>query len=175
MGGFVAEGFGLGGPVTTYETFYQDDPNDPSSASFTTTVEVEHGAMLDVMTGASPGNDLDLFVYAPGGQLIGSSTTPTADEHVAVLFPEDGTYTIAVQGWSVPVSPSTFALTINAVQGYDVWVSDLPASIPAGGSDTLMVHWDTSGFAAGTYYGLVLMGPAEAPGLFQIPVEITVP
>jgi hypothetical protein len=73
------------------------------------------------------------------------------------------------------VSPDTFELTINAVQGYDVTVTNLPASIPAGGSDTLTVEWDTTGFAPGTYYGLVLMGPAEAPGLFQVPVEITVP
>jgi hypothetical protein len=97
-------------------------------------------------------------------------------ERVAVLFPEDGTYTIYVQGWSVTSGGvDNVLLTINAVQGYDVTATNLPASIPAGGSATLTVEWDTTGFAPGTYYGLVLMGPAEAPGLFQVPVEISVP
>ncbi|MFQ6100615.1 MAG: S8 family serine peptidase [Anaerolineae bacterium] len=176
LGGFVAEGFGLGGPVTTVETVSQDDPDDPSTASFVTTVDVAHGALLEVST-ANSGHesDIDLYVYGPGGGLVGSSTTPTDEEFVSVLFPEDGTYTIAVHGWSVPVSPDTFELTVNAVQGYDVTVTDLPPSIPAGGSGTITVNWDTSGKASGTYYGLVLMGPAEAPGLLQVPVEITVP
>ena len=54
-------------------------------------------------------------------------------------------------------------------------VSNLPASIPAGGTATIDVNWDTTGFASGKYFGLILMGPAEAPGLLQVPVEITVP
>jgi hypothetical protein len=37
------------------------------------------------------------------------------------------------------------------------------------------VSWDTTGFAPGTYFDLVLMGPAEAPALLQVPLEITVP
>lgn len=175
LGGFVAEGFGLGGPATTTGTVLQDDPNDPSTASFVTTVNIDHGAMLEVDTCCTAGADIDLFVYDPDGQLVGSSTTPTDEEHVSILFPEDGLYTIAVHGWSVPGGSTPFDLTINAVQGYDVTVSNLPPSIPAGGSGTLAVNWDTTGFAPGTYYGLILMGPAEAPGLFQIPVEITVP
>jgi hypothetical protein len=175
LGGFVAEGFGLGGPVTTVETVFQDDPNDPSTASFVTTVNIDHGAVLEVSTCCTAGADIDLFVYDPNGDLVGSSTTPTDQEFVSVLFPEDGDYTIAVHGWSVPTGSTSFDLTINAVQGYDVTVTDLPESIPAGGSDSITVNWDTTGFASGTYFGLVLMGPAEAPGLFQVPVEITVP
>jgi len=175
LGGFVAEGFGLGGPVTTVETVYQDDPDDPSTASFVTTVDIDHGALLEINTCCTAGADIDLFVYDPSGQMVGSSTTPTDEELVSVLFPEDGTYTVAVHGWSVPTGSTSFDLTINAVQGYDVTVSDLPASIPAGGSGTLTVAWDTAGFVPGTYFGLVLMGPVEAPGLFAIPLEITVP
>ncbi|VAW32979.1 hypothetical protein MNBD_CHLOROFLEXI01-1171, partial [hydrothermal vent metagenome] len=175
LGGFVAEGFGLGGPVTTTEDILQDDPNDPSTASFVTTVAISHGALLEVSTCCSAGSDIDLFVYDPSGALVGSSTTSTDVENVTLLFPDDGTYTIAVHGWSVPSGADRFELTINAVQGSDVVVSNLPASIPAGGSATIDVAWDTSGFASGSYSGLILMGPAEAPGLLQIPVEVTVP
>ncbi|RMH00310.1 MAG: hypothetical protein D6706_04270 [Chloroflexi bacterium] len=173
---FVADGFGLGTPVTTVETVSQDDPNDPSTASFVTTVTISHGALLDVSTANSAnGSDIDLYVYDPAMNLVGASTTPTDEENVSVLFPVDGTYTIAVHGWSVPVGTDTFELTINAVQGTDVSVSNLPAAIPAGGSASITVDWDTTGFAPGTYFGLILMGPSDAPGLFQIPVEVTVP
>lgn len=176
LNGFVAEGFGLGGPVTTTESVNQDDPNDPSTASFTTTVDVEHGALLEVSTCCSAnGSDLDLYLYDPNGDLVASSTTPTDEEAVSVLFPMDGTYTIAVHGWSVPAGTDTFELTVNAVQGYDVSATNLPASIAPGGSATITVEWDTTGFAPGTYNGLVLMGPADAPGLLPVPVEITVP
>jgi hypothetical protein len=176
LDGFVAEGFGLGAPVTTVETVNQDNPNDPSTASFVTTVDITHGARLDVSTCCSgAGSDIDLFVYDPDDNLVGSSTTPTDVESVSILFPEDGTYTIAVHGWSVPAGTDTFQLTINAVQGFDVWVTDLPGAIPAGGSAAITVNWDTTGFDPGTYFGLVLMGPNNAPGLFAVPVEITVP
>lgn len=175
LDGFVAEGFGLGGPVTTVETVNQDDPDDPSTASFVTTVTLDHAAKLEVSTCCSGnGSDIDLFVYSPGGQLVGSSTTPTDQEFVSLVFPADGTYTIAVHGWSVPAGTDTFELTINAVQGYNVTVTNLPASIPAGDSATLTVNWDTTGFAPGTYFGLVLMGPSVAPGLLEVPVTITV-
>lgn len=175
LNAFVAEGFGLGAPVTTIENVSQDNPNDPSTASFVTTVEINHGALLEVMTANSgAGSDIDLYVYGPGGQLIGASTTPTDEEFVSVLFPDDGVYTIAVHGWSVPTGTDSFELTINAVQGTDVSVADLPSSIPAGGSANLTVNWDTTGFAPGVYFGLVLMGPVEAPGLLQAPVVITV-
>jgi len=172
---FTAEGFGLGTPVTTRETVYQDDPDDPATASFVTTVDIEHGARLEVSTCCSAGgSDIDLYVYGPDGRLLASSTTPIDEEYVSILFPEDGTYTIAVHGWSVPAGVDTFDLTINAVQGYDVTVSDVPSHIPAGGTATLTVQWDTTGKAPGTYYGLVLMGPITAPGLLEVPVEIVV-
>jgi hypothetical protein len=60
------------------------------------------------------------------------------------------------------------------VQGNDITVSNLPSSIPANGSASITVSWDTSGLAPGTYHGLVLMGPAAAPGLLQLPVEVNV-
>ncbi len=172
---FVAEGYGLGAPETEIGLVFQDDPNDPSTASFVRTVTINNGALLEVSTGNSTnGSDLDLFVYDPSGNLVGSSTTPTDAESVSILFPEDGDYTVAVQGWSVPAGSDNFEFTVNAVQGFDLSVTDLPAAINAGDSADITINWDTTGFAPGTYQGLILMGPADAPGLFQIPVVITV-
>jgi hypothetical protein len=174
LSGFSAEGFGLGGPVTTTgNVILQDDPDDPSTASFATTVDIDHGALLEISTGNTVGSDIDLFVYF-GGSLVASSTTSSDEEFVSILFPSDGTYTIEVHGWSVPGGSDTFDLTINAVQGYDITVDNLPASVPAGGTASFDVTTDTTGFAPGTYSGLVLVGPAEAPGLLQVPVTVTV-
>lgn len=176
LDGFVAEGFGLGGPTTSTGTVSQDDPDDPSTASFTTTVTIEHGALLEVATGNSAGgSDLDLYLYGPEGDLVASSTTPDDEEFVSVVFPEDGTYTIAVHGWSVPTGTDTFELTVNAVQGFDVNVTSLPDDILAGSSGVLTIEWDVTGFEPGTYGGLVLLGPSAGPGLLQVPIEVTVP
>jgi len=171
---FVAEGFGLGAPVTTQGSVLQDDPNNSATASFTTTVSINHGAVLEVSTGGAPENDIDLYVYGAGGQRLGSSTTPTDEEFVSILFPADGVYTIAVHGWSVPRGSTTFNLTVNAVQGFDLTVDDLPSRLRPGETATITVNWDTTGKAPGIYSGLILMGPAAAPGLLQAPVKITV-
>jgi hypothetical protein len=107
--------------------------------------------------------------------LASSSTTAGDNESGVILFPEDGVWTIAVHGWNVPGGTDTFELTINAVQGYDITITNLPGSIPAGGSGEITVHWDSSGKPSGIYYGLVLIGVADAPALFQVPLEIVVP
>ncbi|MDX1686747.1 MAG: S8 family serine peptidase [Candidatus Promineifilaceae bacterium] len=175
LNNFVGEGFGLGTPTTTTETVNQDDPNDPSTASFSTEVEINHAARLEVSTANSGGgSDIDLYVYDPDGNLAGASTTPDDTETVSILFPQDGTWRVDVHGWSVPAGTDTFELTINAIQGFDVPAAGLPDEIPAGGTATFQVAWDASGFDPGTYFGLVLLGPADAPGLLAVPVEITV-
>lgn len=176
LAGFVAEGFGLSQPVTSTETIEQDDPDDPATSSFVTTVNVEHGAELTVATTSEVGGmDIDLYVLDADGNLVGASTTSTADEVVTITFPADGEYTILVHGFSVPGGSAEFELLIDAVQGNDLTVSDLPAAIPAGGTGSITVGWDATGRAPGVYKGVVLMGPANAPGLLRVPVRITVP
>ncbi len=176
----VAEGFGLGQPqLYTDQVVNQDDPNDPSTASYTRTVTLEHAARLDVEIHGQPGDDLDLYVYyMAGADLIpvGSSTTPTADEFVSVLFPQDGQYLIAVHGWSVPTGTTTFDLIINAVQGYDLQVTNVPTGPFAPGQDiTFTVEW-TKDLAPGeSAEGLLMIGPSMAPGAVQVPITITAP
>jgi hypothetical protein len=175
LDGFTAQGFGLGSPVTSVETILQDDPNDPSTASFVTQVTIQHGGKLDVSTCCSgKGSDIDLFVYGPDGSLMGASLTASDTELVSILLPQDGTYTIAVHGYNVPGGSDTFELTINAIEGYDISIVSAPASIPAGGEGEIQILVDTTGFAPGMYYGLVMLGPAAAPALLQVPVEIMV-
>ena len=176
LDGLAADGFGLSAPVTTRETVLQDDPEDPSTASFSTNVDIAHGALLEITTANSADqSDIDLYVYGPDGELVATSLTPTDEERVEIRFPVDGTYRIDVHGWQVVDGTDEFDLTINAVQGIDVTVTGLAPSIVAGGSDIFEIAWSTAGKPAGTYQGVVLLGPTGAPGLFRIPLEITVP
>ena len=173
--GVTTSGAGLSQPTTTRETAQQDDPGDPTSASVVTTIEIDNGALLEVTTdNLATSADIDLFVYGPDDQLVGSSTSPTGDESVSILAPEDGTYTIAVLGWSVPTETVRFDLMINAIQGNDVTVSDIPDSLPADGTATFSISWDVTDKETGTYNGLVFIGVEGASELFTIPLEITV-
>jgi hypothetical protein len=176
LSGLVVDAFGLGAPETfPDQVVKQDDPNNPSTASYTKKFTVVHGALLEVSTGGAPGNDIDLYLYDPTGKLAGSSTTPTDEEFVSVLFPMDGEWTIAVHGWSVPAGTATFDLTINAIQGFDLSVSRVPSGpIIAGRTYHFDLAWKTAGFAPGTYSGLVLLGPPQAPGAVTVPVTVTV-
>ena len=174
---FGAQGFGLSRiETTTGAPIQQDDPNDPLSASFVRTVTLSNAVRLDVTTGNSAnGSDLDLFVYGPNGDLLGSSTTPTDEESISLTFPADGTYTIRVQGWSVPAGTDTFDYTQLALQGNDIVVTQQPRSIRPGRTERVGISWDTTGKAPGVYVGALILGPPEAPALFQVPLEITVP
>ena len=175
LDGLVAKGFGLSKPTTTNETVNQDDPNDPSTASFSRSITLSGAGKLDISIDGPDGNDLDLFVLDGAGNVVASSTSPTPDEAVSILQPADGTYTILVHGFSVPSGTTTFALTVNAIQGTDVTANISPTSVPAGGTATATISWNAAGKAPGTYEGLVFVGPADAPSLFQIPVTVTVP
>ena len=173
--GFVARGFGMSRPDITRETAQQDDPNDPTSASVQTEIELTNAASLEVNTSnLSTNADLDLFVFDAEDNIVAFSTTPSGEESISLAFPADGTYTIAVQGWSVPIDSIQFDLTINRLQGDDLVVSNVPDSIPDTGMITLDLDWDITGKEAGTYTGVVLMGPEEAPALFAVPVEVVI-
>ncbi len=171
----VAEGFGLGLPEEyTDLPIQQDDPNDPSTASYTQTVTINHAASLTVDIVGQSSDDLDLFLVNPNGQLVASSTTSTATEHVSVKFPMDGVWTILVHGWSVPEGNSTFDMTINAVQGYDITVKSIPDGPFAAGDMipiTLEISHDMN--LGDVLYGSVLLGPSLAPGLVEVPVVVT--
>ncbi|WP_282699434.1 S8 family serine peptidase [Streptomyces sp. CC219B] len=77
----------------------------------TTTVEVPAGAeRLDVSIGrtSDPGADLDLFVLKDG-VTVGQSADGDSEESVSLSKPAAGTYTIRVEGYSVPSGSTTYA------------------------------------------------------------------
>ena len=183
LAGLSVEAYGLSTPqVLADQLAYQDDPNDPAMASYTYIFDVAHASSLAVSTGDAPGQDLDLFLYYDAnddgvfdypGEVIGSSTTPTADEFVSAKLPADGSYMAAVHGWAVSPSPSTFTFTVDIVQGYDLAISGVPVgTVPADTPIQLTMSYSKTMVAGETWKGEIFLGPTVAPGALSIPVTI---
>ena len=184
LSGLVADGFGFSAPETfTGQTVRQDDPNDPSSASYKKQLTLQHAGLLNVAVNGGASDDLDLYVVYDANndgqftadEIIASSTTPTANESVSITLPADGNYEIWVHGWNVPLETTTFDLTVNAVQGNDISVS----SLPVGGIEprqqySFTVDFNGEGLAPGVYTGLVTLGPPEGPAAVKIPVSFQI-
>ncbi|MFI2432220.1 S8 family serine peptidase [Streptomyces sp. NPDC018693] len=76
-----------------------------------TTVVVPEGAeRFDVSIGSTsdPGADLDLYVVKDG-VTVGQSADGDSEESVSLTEPAAGTYTIVIEGYSVPAGTTTFA------------------------------------------------------------------
>ncbi len=183
LAGLAAEGYGLSMPqVLADQLAYQDDPYDPTTASYTYIFTLAHASSLAVSTGDAPGQDLDLYLYYDANgdglfshpdELIGSSTTPIADEFVSVRMPADGSYMAAVHGWEVSPSPTTFTLTVDAIQGYDLTITGVPTgTIPADTPIAFTMSYSKAMAPGETWKGEVLLGPTVAPATLSIPVTI---
>ncbi len=180
--GLDAAAFGLGVPETQTLPQVQDDPDDPSTASYTFPISIVNGALLEVTTSAADG-DLDLFLLydanADGNfdfntERVGSSTTSTANEYVKLTFPADGEYLAAVHGWGAAVG-DVFDITINVIQGTDLTVVDLPAGPYQPNTPiNFNVDWmlDAPLAVGEEAFGLILAGPPGASGALSIPVRL---
>ena len=97
-----------------------DTPTIADGAQQVFTVDVPAGSSrLDVSIGnaGDPNADLDLFVTGPSGDL--QSADGDSEEAVSYLSPLAGTYTVTVDGYSVPSGSTTFDYQ-------DVFFSDPP-------------------------------------------------
>lgn len=185
LSGLVVGGYGLSKPIVqTGLPIQQDDPNDPTTSSYTQVLEVENAGLLDIqLTGQAP-DDLDLFLaydfngdgeFDFSSELIAVSGTPTAEESITVRLPQDGLYQVYVHGWAVPEGNSTFDLAINLVQGNDISVTDLPeGGIEPNQTYTFRIEFDAEGLEPGVYSGLVTLGPPQGPGAVLVDVTYEV-
>ncbi|MFN8475621.1 MAG: S8 family serine peptidase [Anaerolineae bacterium] len=181
--GLAAEGFGLSKPlVRNSETVNQDNPNDPSSASYKYPFTVTHASRLTVSIDGGSGPDLDLYLLRDSNgdgnftypdEVVASSTSSTAQESVSLTRPVDGKYEILVHGYSVPGGSTTFKLTLDLVQGYDVTVRNVPSgALPANTPAHLEVCYQKTISPGDVLQGDVLLGPSVAPSTFTIPIAI---
>ena len=163
------------------QTVTQDNPNDPSTASWVYPIHLAGSYRLDVETYHATGPDIDLFVVAdndssgtwtPGDTIVGSSTSPTANESVSLPGLADGDYLIAVHGWNVSPDPGVFSITILNITGQGAMdVIGMPTSVTAGQSYTFTVHINQAP-PAGKWMGSLLFGPPLAPTAIEVPVRV---
>ncbi|WP_324783894.1 S8 family serine peptidase [Streptomyces sp. H51] len=172
----------VGGPLGSAKTAR---PTIAEGETQTTTVEVPAGAKsLDVAIGnvSDAGADLDLTVYDANGKKVAQSADGDSEESVSIASPAAGTYTIEVDGYSVP-SGST---------GYDyqdvffssslgtVTVGD-PAAVQLGTGASATVSADVTAAAAAPegreFFGQVQLVNANGTvaGIGNVAIEKVTP
>lgn len=153
-GDFAAEPRGLI-PANTTAATVEDDPANNINTALSTGVGVNFHA-VQVITGTQYArfslfddytdgdDDLDLYVFDPNGNFVGSSTTPTAEEEVNLVAPSPGgTYTVVVHGWQTDGPDANYTLFDWALGGADAgnMTVTAPSSATLGATAGVTVDW----------------------------------
>ncbi len=167
--------------VLTHQVVLQDDPNDPTTASWLYPIFLSDTYRLDVVISGATGPDCDLYVvrdvdmdgaWTTADSVVGTAATSLADEQLSLSEPPDGAYLIAVHGWNISPSPGSFDIRITQVAGDDVMEPvSLPTTVAAGETATLTLRLAEIP-PRGLWEGLLLFGPPDTPTLFEVPVFI---
>ena len=185
LSGLEIQGFGLSTPdIQSGIAIQQDDPNDPSTSSYTREITLENAGLIDIQVIGGANDDIDLFLiqdlngdgeYDFATEQIAASTTATAQERITIQLPEDGNYLIAVHGWAVPPDGSVFDIGVLAVQGDGITTNGAPdGSISPYRAYNFDVVFETEGLDPGTYTGLITVGPPEGPSAVLVFSTVTI-
>jgi hypothetical protein len=111
-------------------------------------------ALYDADTSGKGADDLDLFVYDAGGNLVASSAGSTAEERVTLVSPTPSDYTACVHGFAPADGVSTdFTLSswvLTPGGAVPLKVSGLPSHVMPGDAARVRLGW--SGATSGTRY-----------------------
>jgi uncharacterized repeat protein (TIGR01451 family) len=167
LNGLVATGYGMG---ELLDLTGQPLPSEGWTYQFS----VQDGYRIYIETQSFDISDIDLFLYHWNGsawQGWASSTTSSAYEAVDVVNPPDGDWLIFVDNFSG--TAGHFDLHMEVIQGTGISVTGTTAQpIPANTGHTLTISYDYPMEAGKSYYGLVVLGPPEAPSVKEIPIYI---
>lgn len=88
-------------------------------------------------------DDLDLYVFEPDFDFVGSSGTPTSAEEVNVVEPDETTYLVAVHGWQTDGPDANYTLFNWALGAADAGNMTLtaPSGAVLGDTETVTVDW----------------------------------
>lgn len=170
--------FGVSQPIQLAgETILQDNPADPSTSSWSREIDFVDGGLLEVLTDSVNSIDIDLFVLQDlnnngipnwGSEIVASSTSPDQTESVIIKKPADDKYWVFVHGWAVGGPSSTFDISIEAIMGTDLQLSDLPTGPLAAyqpenfNASYTLPAWD------GIYHGIIFAGPSYAKEVLSV-------
>ncbi len=161
-GVFSATARGLVPAAATAGTVVDDPANDFGTALATGVgytahdIEVPAGTTLarfSLFDDFTSGNDdLDLYVFGPGGFFAGSGSGTSA-EQVDVVDPAAGTYTVVVHGWQTdggqPATYTLFSWALDASDAGNMAVT-APGTGTIGGSGTVSLAF--TGLTPGVKY-----------------------
>jgi subtilisin family serine protease len=149
-GDYAAAAHGLVPATLTVDNVVQDpdqnfDPNDGFSDAHTFDLSgVAHFRVAIPPEATEADADLDVYVFDPSGALVASSTKGGTDEQVDIDFPDDGTWTVFVHGWSTPGGDSDYTMyswAVSATPGGSLSIDSAPTSATLGQSGTVDVSW----------------------------------
>ncbi|MDF1597585.1 MAG: S8 family peptidase [Acidimicrobiia bacterium] len=179
-GDYFAQPHGLVAATMTDGTVLDDPGNSFAPFGPGTTlhfVTVPAGSALarfSLFDDYTDGNDdLDLYVFYPGGSFAGGSGSGTSAEEVNVLFPPAGDYYVFVHGWQTDGPDSRYTLfdwSVPATPGSTNMTVTGPTTATLGDTYSIQVDWvgldpDTK------YLGAVSHSEtADLSGLFDLTV-----
>lgn len=170
--GMVASGYLLGSDIEQWT-------NEPLDFTGTGTLEwVEYTALssaasIYLETSSANIADLDLYLFYcnPGCVQVGSSAGVDANEHIFIANPPDGTYAIAIDNYSGPAGTFNLLKEVMLNIGGITAVVTPSGALTAGQPVNVHVTFDAP-LQVGYNYGVLFVGPAEAPYLKEIPLTI---
>jgi subtilisin family serine protease/uncharacterized protein YfaP (DUF2135 family) len=170
--------FGVSQPIQLVdEVIMQDNPADASTSSWSMEIDMMNGGLLEVSTDSFNSIDIDLYVLRDlnsngvpnwGSEIIASSTSPDETEFASIKKPADGKYWVFVHGWSVGGPSSTFNIDIEAIQGIDLQLSDLPTGALGAYQPENFNSSYTLPAVDGIYHGIIFAGPSYAAEVLSV-------
>lgn len=170
--GMVASGYLLKEDVQTWD----DEPID-----FTGTGTLEWVHFFDLTsadslyleTSSADIADLDLYLFycAPSCTQVAASAGVDANESIFRSKPPDGTYAIAIDNYSGPAGHFDLLKSVMLNMGGITATVNPSGPLAADQPVTVHVEFDAP-LALGYNYGILYVGPAEAPYLKEIPLTI---
>ncbi len=127
-----------------------------------------------------PGDDLDLFLTNPDGDVVAASASGTSEEVVTLTGLERGLYTTHAQAWGIDGGAPTIDFVVRTFkvlpEAVDNWTVT-PVTVDAELGEQLTYTVQTNGLAADTrYLGVVvyrhLAGPGDRPIIGRTLVSI---
>ncbi|RZD50350.1 MAG: hypothetical protein CXT65_02170 [Methanobacteriota archaeon] len=166
------------------ETAFQDVSGDKMTASWWHNMTVQNSTELNIKMNAHEDADLDLFLFRDSngdgtfssGEEITRSWSGSSAETIRIVDPEDGNYSVAVHGYSVPSGTVQFWIDIEIVGGDELVITDQLSltegeidAIWPNGSDTLAGQVPSSALQVNLAYDR-----PETAGIWTGFIDITV-
>ncbi len=176
--------FGLSAPILLQDVAVaQDDPEDPTSASFKRDIEIRGGANLfSASLNSQPDDILSLYLlhdadddgdFTFPAEVMGVGQAASATGSLLLLSGRQppGNYRLWVHGYQVPADESTFNLSVDLAAGDNLRLENVPPAVDEGATATFQVCAEGTRSMTPPTRGLVDFNYGYPPRRVRIPVN----